>query len=241
MADTNAATAYAGFAGRYDDAADTKAHNALYERPAAHALLGDVAGLKVLDAGCGSGVGSALLARHGASVTGIDLTPEMLARAKTRCAGLDVTLHQADLTAPLSMLADAAFDAVLSSLAFDYILDLAPTLAEFARVTRPGGRLVFSMSHPMRDWSDPRTHGDGTYFDTTLWGLHWGGFGEPRPYVESFRCPLSAIFNPLAQTGWRLESLVEPLPLPEMETADPEHFAELSDAPAFLCVAAIRV
>lgn len=164
----------------------------------------------------------------------------MLARAKIRCAGLDVTLLEADLAAPLTLFADAAFDAVLSSLAFDYIRDLAPTLAELARITRPGGRLVFSMSHPMRDWSDPRTHGDGTYFDTNLWGVHWSGFGEPRPYVESWRRPLSAILNPLADTGWRFESIVEPLPLPEMEAADPTHFAELSRAPAFLCIAAIR-
>ena len=70
--ESNAAKAYASFADRYDARAPSKAHNALYERPATHALLGDVAGLSVLDAGCGSGIGTELLARHGATVTGFD-------------------------------------------------------------------------------------------------------------------------------------------------------------------------
>ncbi|KVP25386.1 hypothetical protein WJ86_13600 [Burkholderia multivorans] len=56
--------AYAEFAQRYADIAPTKPHNALYERPATLALLGDVAGQTVLDAGCGPGICSELLARR---------------------------------------------------------------------------------------------------------------------------------------------------------------------------------
>jgi len=67
--------AYAKFAERYAAAAPTKAHNALYERPATTALLGDVNGLRVLDAGCGPGICSEHLARNGATVHAFDITP----------------------------------------------------------------------------------------------------------------------------------------------------------------------
>jgi 2-polyprenyl-6-hydroxyphenyl methylase/3-demethylubiquinone-9 3-methyltransferase len=61
-------TAYSEFAERYAAIAPTKAHNALYERPATMSLLGEVCGLQVLDAGCGPGICSEYLARGGATV-----------------------------------------------------------------------------------------------------------------------------------------------------------------------------
>lgn len=230
--------AYASFAQRYADIAPTKAHNALYERPATMALIGDVDGLTVLDAGCGPGIGSAHLAGHGATVHAFDVTPEMVALARTRCAGLPVDVREGDLEAPLAWLPDASVDKVLCSLALDYVRDLAPTLREFRRVARPGGTLVFSMAHPMRDWMDERTRGDGTYFDTSRFGFHWSGFGEPRPYVEAWRRPLADILNAVADGGWRLDRFVEPTPLPEMKAVSERLHAELSLAPAFLCIRA---
>lgn len=232
--------AYASFADRYDREAPTKPHNALYERPASLSLLGEVAGLDVLDAGCGSGICSEKLARAGARVRAFDVTPEMVALARKRCAGLDVVIREADFSRPLDWIADGSFNRILCSLALDYVERLDPVFAEFARVIRPGGILVFSMGHPMRDWMDPRTRGDTSYFDTNRWGVHWGGFGEPKPYVESYRRPLQDILNPLSAAGWHLDRFVEPLPVPEMEAVDQEHFAELSHSPSFICVRAIR-
>ncbi|HDR8963191.1 class I SAM-dependent methyltransferase [Burkholderia vietnamiensis] len=243
MTDPNqpsARDAYASFAQRYADIAPTKAHNALYERPASLALLGDVAGLAVLDAGCGPGICSEHLARHGATVHAFDITPEMVALARARCAGLAVEVAQGDLAAPLDWLPERAFDKILCSLAFDYVRDLAVPLREFARVARPGATLVFSMAHPMRDWMDERTRGDGTYFDTSRFGFHWSGFGEPKPYVEAWRRPLAEILNPLADAGWRLDRFVEPTPLPQMKAVSERLHAELSRSPAFLCIRARR-
>lgn len=232
--------AYASFAERYDAAAPTKPHNALYERPASLALLGDVKGQDVVDAGCGSGICSEKLAREGAKVRAFDITPEMTALARTRCAGLGVDIREGDLAKPLDWIESGSADAILCSLALDYVEDLAPAFAEFHRVARAGGRLVFSMGHPMRDWADPRTRGDAGYFATNRWGMHWGGFGEPAPFVESYRRPLQDILNGLSGAGWRLDRFVEPLPVAEMATIDPGHFAELSRSPAFICVRAIK-
>ncbi|MER8778290.1 class I SAM-dependent methyltransferase [Mesorhizobium sp. M0220] len=236
--DPVAVSAYASFAERYDALAPIKPHNALYERPASLELLGDVTGLNILDAGCGSGICSEKLARSGARVSAFDITPEMLALARQRCAGLDVDIRLGNLERALDWLADGSFDRILCSLALDYVEKLEPVFAEFHRVSCPGGWLVFSMGHPMRDWQDTRTRGTKTYFETNRWGMHWGGFGEPNPYVESYRRPLGDILNGLADTGWTLDRFVEPLPAPEMEMVDPRHFAELSLAPAFICVRA---
>lgn len=230
--------AYATFAERYDRAAVTKPHNALYERPASLELVGDVAGLDVLDAGCGSGIVSQILANEGARVRAFDVTPEMVELARKRCEGLDVEIREADFTHPLDWMPDASVDRVLCSLALDYVEQLETVFREFARITRAGGLLVFSMSHPMRDWMDSSTHGGNPYFETNRWGTHWTGFGRPYPYVESYRRPLQDILNPLTASGWCLDRFVEPLPAPEMKTTDARHFAELSHMPGFICVRA---
>ena len=171
--------AYSEFADRYAAAATTKPHNALYERPATMSLLGDVAGLHVLDAGCGPGICSEHLARNGATVHAFDVTPQMVDLARDRCAQLSVEVMVGDLASPLDWLPAQSFDKILCSLAFDYVEDLKPVFREFRRVARRGATLVFSMAHPMRDWMNERTRGDGTYFSTSRFGLYWSGFGEP--------------------------------------------------------------
>lgn len=230
--------AYSAFAERYAAAVLTKPHNALYERPATMSLLGDVDGLHVLDAGCGPGICSEHLARSGATVHAFDITPQMVDLARRRCIGLPVEVTTGDLAQPLSWLAAQSFDKILCSLAFDYLEDLKPTLKEFKRVARPGATLVFSMAHPMRDWMDERTHGGGTYFATSRFGLHWAGFGEPKPYVQAYRRPLSDILNGLVDSGWQLDRFIEPRPLEQMRAVSQPLYAELSRAPAFICVRA---
>ena len=236
---TNARLAYAMLAERYDAMAPTKPHNALYERPASFDLLGSVDGMTVLDAACGSGITTEQLARSGAKkVYAFDITPEMLALARKRCAGLDVDFREADLAKPLTLLAGASVDRILCTLALDHLETLGTVFAEFHRVARPGGRSVFSMSHPMRDWQDERTRGTKTYFETNLWGMEWAGFGQPRPFMESIRRPLGAIVNPLVEAGWLLDRLVEPLPQPDMKTVDPRHYEQLMQAPGLICIRA---
>jgi len=230
---------YSQFSERYAEFAIKKPHNALYERPATMALLGDVDGLNVLDAGCGPGICSEHLARQGAIVGAFDVTPEMVDLARHRCTGLPVEVTTGDLTAPLDWLENESFDKILCSLAFDYVENLHSAFSEFRRVARPGATLVFSMAHPMRDWMDERTHGEQTYFSTNEFGLFWSSFGEPKPYVKAYRRPLADILNGLAANGWRLDRFIEPLPLAEMQAVSPCLHTELSESPAFICVRAL--
>jgi SAM-dependent methyltransferase len=106
-------------------------------------LLGDVAGLDVVELGCGTAYLSGLLARQGARPVGVDLTPAQLATAR-RCQkrfGLVFPLVEAD--AHNVPLADASFDLVVSEYGASVWCDPQRWVAEAARLLRPGGRLVF--------------------------------------------------------------------------------------------------
>jgi SAM-dependent methyltransferase len=97
----------------YDDyAAEYSAYVAQRERggvtgdpmgilPDLLAVLGDVAGCRVLDAGCGEGYLARILAEHGARVTGMDLAPRLIELAQTRDPGKAIDYRVADLSAPL--------------------------------------------------------------------------------------------------------------------------------------------
>lgn len=101
------------------------------------------AGERVLDVACGTG-NTALMARaRGALVTGLDLTPELLAVAQQRAAeeGLDgITWKEGDAEA--MPFADASFDVVVSSCGLMFAPDAPQVAKEVARVTKPGGRIA---------------------------------------------------------------------------------------------------
>jgi len=101
-------------------------------------------GEAVLDIGCGAGVDSiiaAKLAGPSGSVTGIDLVPEMLARARenARLAGVDNVSFQESSAEQLPF-PDNSFDVVISNGVFNLVVDKYKALSEVFRVLKPGGR-----------------------------------------------------------------------------------------------------
>ena len=101
---------YDGFAEAYAASNDNNLANAYCERPAMLALAGDVAGRRILDAGCGSGALFAALRDRSAIVTGIDKSAAMVDLARRRL-GADADLRVAELGSPLPF-PDDAFDDV---------------------------------------------------------------------------------------------------------------------------------
>src|ERR1700742_822274 len=130
----------------YTAANETSFVNAYYARPAMLALAGDVAGRRILDAGCGSGPLFAALRDRGAIVTGFDSSAGMLEQDR-RPLGDGADLQMADISRPLPY-ADGAFDDVIASLVLHYLEDWGPDLAELRRVLKPGGRLIAAADHP---------------------------------------------------------------------------------------------
>jgi SAM-dependent methyltransferase len=118
------------------------------EWPALQAMLPPVPGLKVVDLGCGYGWFSRWAQEQGAEqVLGLDVSQKMLARAKEMTSSSAITYGIADLEK--LDLPDAAFDLAYSSLAFHYIVDLKGLFARIHQALVPGGRLVFSIEHPI--------------------------------------------------------------------------------------------
>lgn len=147
-------------------------------------LLGDIAGTRILEFGSGAGQGAMWCADQGASVIAVDLSIAMLRYGRTLDRAIDSALTsnesqkrpgepvnyiQADvLSIPL---ADDTVDVAYSAFgALPFVPDVGAALAEVARVLRPGGRLVFAVSHPFR-WSLPDAPGEAglrithSYFD----------------------------------------------------------------------------
>lgn len=101
-------------------------------------------GERVLDVATGTGITAIAARERGATVTGVDLTPELLAvaRRKAEQEGFgDIVFQQGDAEA--LPFADASFDVVLSTCGHMFAPDQEKVAAELARVTRPGGRIVF--------------------------------------------------------------------------------------------------
>ncbi|MER8156838.1 class I SAM-dependent methyltransferase [Streptomyces sp. NPDC094472] len=228
-ADPARANDYDSFAEAYSAETENNLVNAYYARPAMLALAGDVAGRRVLDAGCGSGPLSAALRERGAVVTGIDSSAGMLALARRRL-GDDVALRMADLGDPLPF-ADGAFDDVVASLVLHYLEDWGPTLAEMRRVLRPGGRLIASVDHPFVAYAfqDPRPD----YFATTSYTFDWTFNGQYFP-MKFWRKPLHAMTDAFTTAGFRLAVISEPQPDPAARDLFPDGFHDLSTKTTFL-------
>ena len=101
-------------------------------------------GERVLDLATGTGITAIAARERGATVTGVDLTPELLATARKKAEheGFgDIDFKEGDAEA--LPFADASFDVVLSTCGHMFAPDQPKVAAELARVTRPGGRVVF--------------------------------------------------------------------------------------------------
>ena len=112
-------------------------------------VLGDVAGLDVIELGCGTAYFAAWLARQGARPVGVDITPAQLATARRLQAetGLEFPLIEAN--AEEVPLADASFDLAVSEYGASIWCDPYKWLPEANRLLRPGGRLVFMVNSPL--------------------------------------------------------------------------------------------
>ena len=176
-------------------------------------LLGPVAGRRVLEVGCGAASCSRWLRTAGADAVGLDVSAGMLreAVAATARSGVGVPLVQADACA--LPFADACFDIACSAFgAVPFVADSARLMSEVARVLRPGGRWVFSATHPVR-WVFPDDPGpDGLtaqipYFDRTPY-VEVDAAGAAT-YVEHHRTVGDRV-REIVGAGVHLVDLVEP-------------------------------
>jgi SAM-dependent methyltransferase len=176
-------------------------------------LLGDVRGRRVLEVGCGAAAAARWLATQGAHVIGLDLSAGMLrhAVAGARASGVRVQLVLGDVLAlPFPA---GSFDIACTAFgAIPFVEDSAAAMREVYRVLKPGGRWVFSATHPMR-WiflDDPGENGlfaVHSYFDRRPY-VERDAAGVPS-YVEQHRT-LGDRVRELVAAGFVLRDLIEP-------------------------------
>ncbi len=227
--------AYEALATSYNAQIDHKPHNAYYDRPNTLSLIKNISGKSILDAACGPGKYAEILHSKGASVTGFDISTQMIKHAKQRNkASGHFFVH--DMSDPLSMLDNNTFDIVLCALAMHYIDDWNATIKEFCRVLKPHGQLVISIEHPFFEYTYFNSE---TYFEVEAVKCTWSGFGKPIE-INSYRRSLQDCITPLTNNGFYIDKLLEPKPVKAFEDLDPKHYKELNAFPAFLCLSAIK-
>lgn len=181
-------------------------------------LAGEVDGRRICDLACGQGILSRRLAGLGAVVIGVDISEGMLDLARRyerdEPRGVDYVCGDAR---SLPEFPEEAFDGLVCNLALMDIPDLDATLRTISRVLRPGGRFVFSITHPCfptpsLGWTS-RVDGDlepeiPNYFAEGFWRrINPEGV---RGRVGSHHRTLSTYVNALARAGLKIERLDEP-------------------------------
>jgi SAM-dependent methyltransferase len=212
------------------------------EWPSLRALLPDISGLRVLDLGCGFGWFCRWARENGAArVDGIDVSENMLARARAETADTAVTYVRADMET--LTLPPAAYDVVYSSLAFHYLVDLQRLVQQISQTLVPGGRLVVSVEHPFM--TAPAQPGWSVVAGRKAWPIN--GYLEEGPrttdwltkgVVKQHRT-LATYLNMLRACGFTLSHIEEWGPTPAQIAEHPEWSVE-RERPMFLLMSATR-
>ena len=169
-------------------------------------VLGAVAGLDVVELGCGTAYFSAILAKQGAHPVGVDPTPAQLTTARRMQAETAIEFPLVEAAAEAVPLPDASFDLAISEYGASIWADPYRWIPEAARLLRPGGRLIFlrnsttvtlcqaldgvteQLQRPLRE----------------LRRIEWPDTGE----VE-FHLPIGELVDLLRESGFQLDRLLE--------------------------------
>ncbi len=211
---------------------------------AALTAIGACGGLDVLDAGCGEGYMTRLLAERGARrVTGADKSPALIAAARAASAGLPAA-HFTEADVADLPFGSESFDLALVNHLLNDLPDIVGPVSELVRVLRPGGRLVILMLHPcfyghraerqeirrplpVADYFAPRVIEQRFEVD---------GIVSPDPTVTWVR-PLETYTKAITGSGLRITSLAEPHPS-DAQLAESRWWRENFPRPLFLLITA---
>jgi SAM-dependent methyltransferase len=221
--------------------------NDVLEQPALWSLLPtSLVGLRVLDLGCGFGDFARKAMHAGArSVVGVDISERMLASARAQTCDPHITYRRMAIE-ELALEPDG-FDLVVSSLALHYVADYAGALERVAAVLIAGGRLVFSVEHPMctalpqQSWV---RDADGKPLHWPIDEYRTEGPRHTRWFIDDvvkYHRTIETYVNGLLAAGFSLRSLREPEPV-AAETPVPVPGLDLARRrPPFLLIAADRL
>jgi SAM-dependent methyltransferase len=212
------------------------------EWPALRAMLPELRGRRVVDLGCGFGWFCRFAREAGAgAVLGIDVSENMLARARQMTSDPAISYRRADLET--LTLDDATFDLAYSSLTLHYLEKLAALFGQVHRTLVAGGRFVFSIEHPI--YTAPDRPGWRTEDNRKVWAVDRYLDEGPRTtdwlvkdVVKQHRT-IATYLNLLIAAGFSILKMEEWGPTDEQVAAHPEWACE-RERPPFLLVSAGR-
>jgi len=178
-------------------------------------LVGDVAGKRLLEIGCGGGQCAIAFAKRGAIAVGKDLSEEQIAFARVLAhrEGVNVGFYQGTVE-DLSEFGDGSQDVVFSAWALPFVEDLGRCFREAYRVLVPRGIFVFSSNHPfgaaLSDGGPPLIVKFGYWDEVREW--HWDD-DPSKPRFREFSRPVGETFQLLRDAGFIVDRILEPRPL----------------------------
>jgi 2-polyprenyl-3-methyl-5-hydroxy-6-metoxy-1,4-benzoquinol methylase len=194
--------------------------------PSAESLLDIKAGERVLDVACGNGQFSRRLVELGAQVVATDFSAALLdhARSRTTTSQIDYRVVDATDEAELLALGIGSFDAIVCNMALQDIADITPLFRAGRRLIKPGGRFVFTLTHPCFNlggtvFSQERYEINGeiryafalkqTQYLTSAAEESVGAPDEPNGHLY-FHRPMHELLNTGFSAGWRMDRMLEP-------------------------------
>ena len=199
-------------------------------RPATLKLLNPHPGEYILDAACGSGNFSRLLAEMGVRVTAFDYCSTLIEHAKKRCREYThlIDFHVADATQYVDLIqlqSGTPFDKAVSNMAVMDISDISPLMKAVYEMLKPGGVFVFSSVHPcfqtpnMRKFTEINDYTGQAFIRM---GIQTYEYIHPKKHevtalarndkrILYFHRPLSMILNICFEAGFMLDGIEEPV------------------------------
>ncbi len=214
----------------YDEQGDN--HRVVLLNPTIFSLLEGLDGKHVLDAGCGEGYLSRLLAKKGASVTAVDFSQKMLDIAMERTQQQEAIQFLHGNCENLAFLADEQFDGIVSNMVLQDLEDYKAALHEMYRLLKPNSIFIFSILHPcfvtpnsgwirheqldQQYWKIQRYFYEGVYQQL-----------DADPSIVLYHRTLTSYVQAIIQSGFTIEAIVEPKPSQDMLEKYPQFEEDL--------------
>lgn len=210
--------------------------NKLIDQPTTFSLVGDVRNKEVLDAGCGSGIYSKILAKNGAKVYGLDISEKMINLAADYCKDYKIEFRQGSIDKiPYK---NNKFDIIVASLVVHYLKKPEKAFKEFNRVLKKGGILVFSTSHPvcqaLQGIKNKKGRNIISIIDYFKRGKFYWSIHGSQAKIPSFKIGLEELTDLIYQNGFIIEKIKEPYLKKEHEKLLKGYRKQFIDMPAFI-------
>jgi len=221
--------------------------------PATDRLLNARLGEVVLDVCCGNGNYARLLAARGVKVVACDGSNVFIDRARARTSGdMSIEYHVTDATSELELLSLGVgrFDAVVISMAVMDLPTIDPVFKAARQLLGPGGRVVFSVSHPCFNSNRPVITADLVEGDDGLrqrFGVQIFDYAQPMEYLSAgilnqpephpfFHRPLHVLLASCFAAGFVVDGIEEPTFPPDFPSRNPFSWAKRPNLPPAIVV-----